>query len=73
MIETMWPYLAIMLLAAGYFPRWRGAIAGVSFRVLPPIVLSISRERWRWPAFVADGEVQTAQRTRPSSCHALFC
>ena len=40
MIETMWPYLAIMLLAAGLFPslerryRWR------FFSVLPPIVLT---------------------------------
>ena len=40
MIETLWPYLAIMLLAAGLFPslekryRWR------FFSVLPPIVLT---------------------------------
>ena len=40
MIETVWPYLAIMLLAAGLFPslekryRWR------FFSVLPPIVLT---------------------------------
>jgi uncharacterized membrane protein len=40
MIQTVWPYLAIMLLAAGLFPslehryRWR------FFSVLPPIVLT---------------------------------
>jgi uncharacterized membrane protein len=64
MIETMWPYLAIMLLAAGLFPslekryRWR------FFTVLPPIVLT-----YLFVTALAvgglwspTGEVQSAQR-----------
>jgi uncharacterized membrane protein len=64
MIETMWPYLAIMLLAAGLFPslerryRWR------FFSVLPPIVLT-----YLFVTALAvgglwspTGEVQSAQR-----------
>ena len=64
MIETIWPYLAIMLVAAGLFPslekryRWR------FFSVLPPIVLT-----YLFVTALAvgglwspTGEVQSAQR-----------
>lgn len=40
MIQTLWPYLAVMLLAAGLFPaleRWTG---WKLFSVLPPVVLT---------------------------------
>jgi uncharacterized membrane protein len=65
MIETMWPYLAIMLLAAGLFPslerryRWR------FFTVLPPIVLTYLFVTALAVAGVwtPTGEVQTTQRT----------
>src|SRR5215207_8020643 len=65
MIETMWPYLAIMLLAAGLFPslerryRWR------FFSILPPIVLTYLFMTALAVAGVwsPTGEVQTTQRT----------
>ncbi len=65
MIETIWPYLAIMLLAAGLFPslerryRWR------FFSILPPIVLTYLFVTALAVAGVwsPTGEVQTAQRT----------
>jgi len=61
----MWPYLAIMLLAAGLFPslerryRWR------FFSILPPIVLTYLFVTALAVAGVwsPTGEVQTAQRT----------
>jgi uncharacterized membrane protein len=40
MIETMWPYLAIMLLAAGLFPSLERRYQWRFFSVLPPIVLT---------------------------------
>src|SRR5437868_15486279 len=65
MIQTVWPYLAAMLLAAGLFPslerryRWR------LFEVLPPIVLT-----YLFVTALAVGgvwsptpEIQSAQRT----------
>jgi len=64
MIETLWPYLAIMLIAAGLFPslekryRWR------FFSVLPPIVLTYLFVTALAVAGVwsPTGEVQTAQK-----------
>ncbi len=38
MITTFWPYLAVMLLAAGVFPVLERAFAWRVFGVLPPIV-----------------------------------
>jgi len=38
MITTLWPYLAVMLLAAGLFPTLERAFAWRVFGVLPPIV-----------------------------------
>ena len=38
MITTVWPYLAVMLLAAGVFPVLERAFAWRVFGVLPPIV-----------------------------------
>ena len=68
MIETVWPYLAIMLLAAGLFPslekryRWR------FFSVLPPIVLTYLFVTALAVAGVwsSTGEVQSAQRALTS-------
>ncbi len=40
MIRTLWPYLAVMLLAAGIFPVLERRFAWRFFSVLPPIVLT---------------------------------
>jgi uncharacterized membrane protein len=40
MIETIWPYLAIMLLAAGLFPSLERRYGWRFFAILPPIVLT---------------------------------
>lgn len=64
MIETIWPYLAIMLLAAGLFPslerryRWR------FFSILPPIVLTylFVTALAVGGVWSPTGEVQSAQR-----------
>ena len=40
MIRTMWPYLAVMLLAAGIFPALERRLRWRLFGVLPPIVLT---------------------------------
>lgn len=40
MIHTVWPYLAIMLLAAGIFPALERRFGWRFFSVLPPIVLT---------------------------------
>ena len=49
MIDTVWPYLAIMLLAAGVFPSLERRFQWRFFSVLPPIVRPICwSPRWRW-------------------------
>lgn len=40
MIHTVWPYLAVMLLAAGLFPAIERRYGWKIFEVLPPIVLT---------------------------------
>jgi uncharacterized membrane protein len=40
MIQTAWPYLAVMLLAAGVFPAIERRFAWRMFSVVPPIVLT---------------------------------
>ncbi|HUH56436.1 MAG TPA: DUF819 family protein [Rhodanobacter sp.] len=40
MIQTVWPYLAVMLLAAGVFPAIERRFGWKLFSVLPPIVLT---------------------------------
>lgn len=40
MIQTVWPYLAVMLLAAGLFPAVERRFSWRIFSVLPPIVLT---------------------------------
>ncbi len=40
MIQTVWPYLAVMLLAAGLFPAVERRFGWRVFSVLPPIVLT---------------------------------
>ena len=39
-IHTVWPYLAVMLLAAGLFPAVERRYGWKLFSVLPPIVLT---------------------------------
>ena len=39
MIQTVWPYLAVMLLAAGIFPALERRTGWKFFSVFPPIVL----------------------------------
>jgi uncharacterized membrane protein len=39
MIQTVWPYLALMLLAAGLFPMLERRLGWRMFAVVPPIVL----------------------------------
>ena len=40
MIESVWPYLAVMLLAAGFWPAIERRFGWKLFNVLPPIVLT---------------------------------
>lgn len=40
MIKTVWPYLAVMLLAAGIFPALERRTGWKVFAILPPIVLT---------------------------------
>ncbi|MET0935149.1 MAG: DUF819 family protein [Luteibacter sp.] len=40
MIQTVWPYLAVMLLAAGFWPAIERRFGWKVFQVLPPIVLT---------------------------------
>ena len=40
MIKTVWPYLAVMLLAAGIFPALERRTGWKLFAILPPIVLT---------------------------------
>jgi uncharacterized membrane protein len=40
MIQSVWPYLAVMLLAAGFFPALERYYGWRMFSVLPPIVLT---------------------------------
>ncbi|MDF4002224.1 DUF819 family protein [Luteibacter sahnii] len=40
MIQSVWPYLAVMLLAAGFWPAIERRVGGKVFEVLPPIVLT---------------------------------
>jgi uncharacterized membrane protein len=65
MIETVWPYLAVMLISAGLFPSLEQRFAWRVFTVLPPIV-------WTYlfvTALAVAGlwsttpEIQAAQRT----------
>src|SRR5688572_29079021 len=65
MIETVWPYLAVMLISAGLFPSLEQRFAWRVFTVLPPIV-------WTYLFVTAlavaglwstTAEIQAAQRT----------
>ena len=40
MIRTVWPYLAVMLLAAGVFPALERKLRWRMFSFMPPIVLT---------------------------------
>lgn len=65
MIETVWPYLAVVLLAAGLFPSLENRYRWRLFAVLPPIVLTYLLVTalavgglWR-----GSEEIRTAQQT----------
>ncbi|MGO4550227.1 DUF819 domain-containing protein [Lysobacter sp. 2RAF19] len=65
MIQTVWPYLALMLLIAGVFPMLERRTQWRVFSVMPPIVmvyllvtgLSVAG------AWKIDGDIQAAQKT----------
>ena len=64
MIQTVWPYLAVLLLAAGLFPALENKYRWRLFEVLPPIVLlylfvTALAVAGLWSA---SAEIQTAQR-----------
>ncbi|HXO99252.1 MAG TPA: DUF819 family protein, partial [Luteibacter sp.] len=40
MIQSVWPYLAVMLLAAGFWPAIERRFGWKVFEILPPIVLT---------------------------------
>ena len=65
MIQTVWPYLAVMLISAGLFPSLEARFGWRVFNVLPPIV-------WTYlfvtalavaGAWSATPEIQSTQRT----------
>ncbi|UGB38413.1 DUF819 domain-containing protein [Frateuria soli] len=65
MIHTVWPYLAVMLLAAGLFPALERRTGWRVFNVLPPIVLvyllvTALAVSGLWQV---NGEIQAAQST----------
>lgn len=65
MIQSVWPYLAVLLLAAGLFPTLESKYRWRLFEVLPPIVLlylfvTALAVSGLW---TASAEIQTAQRT----------
>ena len=65
MIQTVWPYLALMLLIAGLFPMLERRTQWRVFSVMPPIVmvyllvtgLSVAG------AWKIEGDIQAAQKT----------
>ena len=65
MIQTVWPYLALMLLIAGLFPMLERRTQWRVFSVMPPIVmvyllvtgLSVAG------AWTIEGDIQAAQKT----------
>ena len=64
MIQTVWPYLAMMLLAAGVFPALERRFRWRLFGVLPPIVLTYLLVMCLAVAglWQATAEIQAAQR-----------
>src|SRR5688572_13248487 len=64
MIETVWPYSAILLVAAGLFPSLESKYRWRIFEVLPPIVLMYLLVTALAVSGVwsASSEIQTAQR-----------
>lgn len=65
MIQSVWPYLAMMLLAAGVFPALEQRFRWRIFGVLPPIVLTYLAVTALAVAGLwhATPEIQSAQRT----------
>lgn len=63
-VETVWPYLAVMLLAAGLFPALESRFGWRVFSVLPPIVWTYLLVMALAAAglWSATAEVQAAQR-----------
>lgn len=65
MIQTVWPYLAVMLISAGLFPSLERRFRWRVFEVLPPIVwtylfVTALAVAGTWSV---TSEIQTAQRT----------
>jgi uncharacterized membrane protein len=63
-VETVWPYLAVMLLAAGLFPALESRFGWRVFSVLPPIVWTylLVMALAATGLWAATAEVQAAQR-----------
>lgn len=63
-VETVWPYLAVMLLAAGLFPALESRFGWRAFSVLPPIVWTylLVMALAATGLWAATAEVQAAQR-----------
>jgi uncharacterized membrane protein len=68
MIETVWPYLAIVLIAAGLFPSLEKRYGWRLFSILPPIVITYLLVTALAVAgvWLPTPEVQSAQRTLTS-------
>jgi uncharacterized membrane protein len=68
MIETTWPYLAVMLLAAGLFPSLERRFGWRMFSILPPIVLTylLVTALAVGGLWSPTGDVQSAQRVLTS-------
>ena len=65
MIQTVWPYLALMLVVAGLFPLLERRFAWRVFAVVPPIVMVYLSVTAMAVAGVwhVDGDIQVAQKT----------
>ena len=66
MIETVWPYVAVMLLSAGLFPSLEKRYGWRLFSVLPPIVLTYLFVT----ALAVAGAVAGDARDRSGAAHA---
>jgi hypothetical protein len=74
-IHTVWPYLAVMLLAAGLFPAVERGFNWRIFNVLSPIVLTYLFVTWASPScsastsiFAASGRWRRSASSPPRRC-----
>lgn len=79
MIETVWPYLAVVLLAAGLFPSLERRYGWRLFSVLPPIVLTYLLVTalavaglWRSTAEIAAAQSQLTAQLLPALLFLLM-